>query len=152
VSLLYQHMLEAGSTEEALRLPKWAAYLTLSLVHNWILQDAQARHGDFDAVAGHHRPHAFRGPRGNQVSGQQRHGGGNKTEDDFQRKNKVARVALLPDLAVHAGFDLRARPGVHLKADHWPYRTERVESLGSRPLAIFTLQVARRDIVDAGVS
>src|SRR6185312_11953730 len=87
------------------------------------------------------------------------HDGGDGLEDFWEREDEVSGVAVLAQLAIDAGLDGEAVPGVdftvtplghlnHPGAD----RTEGVESFGPGPLRIGFLQVACGDVVDAGVA
>lgn len=66
----------------------------------------------------------------------------------------IAGGRALQDLAVHLAGDAQSRPvGNLVSGDHpWTDWCERVEGLGSRSLFVGALDVAGRDIVDAGVT
>src|SRR6185312_4931654 len=93
-----------------------------------------------------------RGRSGEQyVAGDQRH---HATGVGDQRRHVVQqlrRPGPLPDLAGDRGDQLQVG-GLDGRLDPRPQRAERVESLRPRPLAIPLLQVARGDIVGAGVA
>ncbi len=64
---------------------------------------------------------------------------------------------VLPGLAhltIHSCLHLDARPGVNINAvgDDGADRAESVEAFGASPLAVFVLEVARGEVVDAGVA
>src|SRR5215510_143654 len=93
-----------------------------------------------------------RGRPGEQhVAGDQRH---HATGVGDQRRHVVQqlrRPGPLADLTVDRGHQLQVG-GVDVGLDPRPQRAERVESLRPRPLAVPLLQVARGDIVGAGVA
>src|ERR1700739_3582273 len=69
-----------------------------------------------------------------------------------QREDEIARVALLPHLAIDARFHSYPGPRINLVRHHRAYRTKCVEAFRSRPLAIFVLQIARRHVVHARIA
>src|SRR5215831_568053 len=123
-----------------------------SFVHDRIAQDPYSFHPDFHYVACHYRSHTFRGPGRDQISRKQSHKLTDVTNDDIERKDEVARRALLPNLAIYAGFDRHSRPGIEVRRHQRPHRTERVEALAPGPLPILLLQVARSEVVHCRVT
>src|ERR1700720_538875 len=71
---------------------------------------------------------------------------------DVEGENEISRGSVLPDLAIDAGLHQNPSPRVNFIGDYGTNRAERIETLGSGPLAIFFLQVTGADIVDAGVA
>src|SRR5215470_14037628 len=97
------------------------------------------------------RAHPRGRPGEQHVAGEQRH---HATGIGDQRRHVVQqlrRPGPLADLAVDRGDQLQVG-GVGFGLDPRPQRAERVESLRPRPLAVPLLQVARGDIVGAGIA
>src|ERR1700739_2341693 len=69
-----------------------------------------------------------------------------------QREDEIARVALLPHLAIDACFHSYPGPRIDLVRHQRAYRTKCVEAFGSRPLAVFILQIAGGHVVHARVA
>src|SRR5947207_9824391 len=91
------------------------------------------------------------GPGEQHVAGEQRH---HATGIGDQRRHVVQqlrRPGPLADLTVDRGDQLQVG-GVGVGLDPRPQRAERVEPLRPRPLAVPLLQVARGDIVGAGIA
>ena len=63
------------------------------------------------------------------------------------RKDEIVRGSPLAQFAVHARFDGHPGVEVHFIAHHRADRTKCIEALGARPLHVFLLQVAGRDVV-----
>ena len=124
----------------------------LGLVGDRISQPADARDRNFDDIAGDYRPDPLGRAGGDQVAGFERHDPRNVTDDDIERENKIPGIARLPHVAVHRGLDLAARPRIKAVGDQWTDRTESIEAFGAGPLAVFVLQIAGGEIVDAGVA
>ena len=82
-------------------------------------------------------------PGGNQVSRKQGHGLRDVPDDHVERKNEITRVALLPNLAIDAGFDCHSRPWIEIVGHHRSNRTEGVKAFRSRPLTICIADRAR---------
>ena len=91
-------------------------------------------------------------PVGIKSPGNKRHRLRNMPNHNVQRKDEIPRVPLLPHLTIDTGFHAHSRPRINLIGHHRTDRTERVESLGPRPLPVFILKVARRDVIHARVS
>src|SRR6266850_5081150 len=87
----------------------------------------------------------------NQVTWEEGHYAGNVADYNIERKDEIARVAALSQLSVHPGFELHPSSGVEIASQFRAHRTERIETLGAGPLPIFILQVARGNVVGAGV-
>src|ERR1700692_1752541 len=122
------------------------------LVHHRISQHSHTLHAHFHHTPRHHRPPSLRRPRRNQISREQSHRLRNISNHLIQIKNKIPRIPLLPCRAIHPR--LHPNPGPRIKPvhHHRPYRTKSIAPLRPRPLPIFFLQVARRNIVQARVS
>ncbi len=118
------------------------------LVGHWIPERADAPHAHFDHISGYDRADPFRRPCGNQVSGHERHEFGGVTNNDIKRKDEIASVAVLPDFPVHASLNRHTLPRIDFVGDQRPDRTKCVIALPSRPLRVFFLQIAGREIVD----
>ena len=119
---------------------------------NGVDQNTEAGSSDGDVVAGDERAHS-RGCAGEyQVAGLEGDGGGDVGEELGDGEDEVGGGAVLAKLAVDAGFDDEAGGGIDFVADPWADGTERVETLGASPLAVFLLQVAGGDVVGEGVA
>ena len=59
---------------------------------------------------------------------------------------------MLAGLAINQSFNFYAGVWINFIADDGADRAKGIEALGARPLAIFFLQVAGGDVVDAGVA
>src|ERR1035441_8840967 len=131
----------------------WHERLRVSgLVGDRISQPPDARDRNFDDIAGNYRPDPLGRAGGDQVAGFERHDPRNVTDDDVERENKIPGIARLPHVAVNPGFDLDARPGVEAIGDQWTDRAESIEAFGAGPLAVFVLQTACGEIIDASVA
>ena len=87
-----------------------------------------------------------------QVPGLQGHYLRNKSHEHVERKEEVDGGAILPQLAVNAGFHADAFPRIEALGDDWPNRAEGVETFGAGPLPVLLLQVAGGHVVHAGVA
>jgi len=67
-------------------------------------------------------------------------------------KIKILCIAGLPHIAIHAGFDLDAGPGIEAVGDHGSDGAEGIEAFGAGPLTVFVLQIAGGEIIYAGVA
>src|SRR5512142_1699330 len=118
---------------------------------NMIAQRADPLDLDLDRIAGSERTDARRRAGEDHVAGHERHHGRDELDEHVAREDHVARIAVLPDLAVHARNEAQGCD-VEIGLDHRTDRTERVEALPPRVLHVFLLQVARGDVVAAGES
>src|SRR5579862_1107969 len=73
-------------------------------------------------------------------------------DDYIEREEKIPRVAILFDLAIHTSLHADACPWVDLVRHNRPDRTESVKAFGAGPLSIFVLEIAGSDVVYAGVA
>src|SRR6266851_2555539 len=133
-------------------ISKTTAACALSLVGDRVPQRPNSLHRNFHDVACLQRTHAFGGSGRNQISWQQRHHLRNMPDDHIQRKDEIARVALLPRFSIHPSFHRNPRPRVEFVTHDWTHRTKSIEPLGSSPLAVFILQIARSYIVHTCVT
>src|SRR5262249_46166054 len=92
-----------------------------------------------------------RGPGEQRVAGEQRHHAAGVGPQRRHIVQELRRPGPLADLAVDRRDQLQVT-GVDVGLDPRPQRAERVEPLRPRPLAIPLLQVARGDIVGAGIA
>src|SRR5258708_9322696 len=106
---------------------------------------------DFDSVAGDHRSDALGSAGCDQVSRFEGHDLRNVTDHYVERENKILRVAGLPHIAIHPGFDLNAGPGIAAVGNDGSDRAEGVEALGAGPLTVFLLQIPAVAIIAARV-
>src|ERR1700761_452996 len=67
-------------------------------------------------------------------------------------EDKVAGIAVLPELAVEPGSYMNACKGIDLIGYQRAHGAERIKSLGACPLTILLLQVASGYIVGDGVA
>jgi hypothetical protein len=74
------------------------------------------------------------------------------SQDHIKRKYEVCRRAILPKLAINPCLHPDALPRIQSRNHHWTNRAEGVETLGTRPLAVFILEIARGDVIDAGIT
>src|SRR5258708_23991985 len=107
---------------------------------------------DFDSVAGDHRSDALGSAGCDQVSRFEGHDLRNVTDHYVERENKILRVAGLPHIAIHPGFDLDAGPGIEAVGDDGSDRAEGIAAFGAGPLTVFVLQIAGGEIIYAGVA
>src|SRR5260370_6298125 len=116
-----------------------------------IPQLPHALHANLTHLPRRQRPHSLRRSRRNKIARTTHHLLRNITNHYTQRKNKIPRVPLLPQRAIHAR--LHPTPGPRIKPihHHRAHRTERIAALGPRPLPVFFLQIARRYIVQAAI-
>src|SRR5664279_3272921 len=121
-------------------------------VQHGILQGTDAFHGNFDGVSGLQRAHADGSSRGDQISGFKSHHLRNEVNEYVEREEEVHRRPILPQLAIHAGLNAYALPGIEVLRHHRADRTKGVESLGPSPLTIFFLEVARGHVIHARVA
>src|SRR5690242_8527173 len=91
------------------------------------------------------------GPGEQHVAGEQRHHATGISDQRRRVVQQLRRPGPLADLAVDRGDQLQVG-GVGVGLDPRPQRAERVEAFCPRPLAVPLLQVARGDIVGAGIA
>src|SRR5690606_10568942 len=103
-----------------------------------------------DPIAGAQGTDTGRRPRGEEVSGLERHHPRDEGDQRGHRMDHVARVAVLAELAVHAAADRQAKGIAPSLRDPRPDRAEGVEALGAREVLFPPLDVARGDVVEAG--
>src|SRR5262249_22691164 len=77
--------------------------------------------------------HARRRTRGDEIAGLERHEAAHVGHELAHRKDHVARVAVLPTLAVHGGPDPQSLGIRNLVGRHEP-RSHRPEGIGALPL------------------
>jgi hypothetical protein len=119
--------------------------------HHPVRQVANAFDADRHLLPRHDRADPGRGPGEDHVAGQQGHRLGDVGDQVGDRPGHLRGAPGLPQLAVHRAGDGQVR-GVHGGLDPRPQRAEGVEALGPAPLVLGALQVARRDVVAAGVA
>src|SRR5215469_3835214 len=124
----------------------------LRLVRYRIRQRPNSFDGDFHGVSRIQRTDTSRGSGGDEISGLKRHHLRDEAHDHIDGEEKVDGISILTQLSVHARLNANAFPRVQVRSNDRANRTERVKSLCPRPLAVFVLQVARGDIVNAGVT
>jgi len=126
----------------------------LCLVGYRIMQAADAFDRHFDGIARDDRSDALGSAGCDQVTRFECHDLRDVTNEDVERENKISRVAGLAHLAIDAGFDLDAGPGVNINAvgDQRSNRAEGIETFAANPLRFFFLQIAGGEIIDAGVA
>jgi len=122
------------------------------LVHHRIMQRANAFDSHFHDISRGQRRDALGRAGSNQIAGVKRHHLGDVADCNIERKDEIPRIALLPKLAVDSSFHAGAGPRIDFVAHQRTHGTERVEAFGPCPLSIFVLQVARSNIVHAGVA
>src|SRR5439155_1754467 len=107
---------------------------------------------DFHYIAGLDRSHAFRCSGGYQIPGKKGHDVRDIANHNIQGKNEIARVALLAKYTVDRGFNRHASPRIDLIRYYRSNGAKCIEPFGPGPLIIFVLQIARGEIVHAGVA
>src|SRR5215471_12004341 len=129
--------------------PGGAALITS---HNRIPQRPHTLNRHLHHISSRQRADPSGGTSQDHVAGEQRHDSGNEADNYIKGKDKVSCVSRLPDGAIHARLYLHAGPGISLVAYHRPQWAEGVKALGSRPLIVFSLQIACRHLVGARVA
>jgi len=116
-------------------------------IHDWITERSHAFDCHLNPIAGVQRAHTLRRSGGDHVSGFERHDARDVAQEHIEREEEVSRGAVLAQLAVHAGLNANATPGIKAICDYWADGTERVEAFSAAPLSIFILQIASGDVV-----
>jgi hypothetical protein len=96
------------------------------LIRHGIPQCAHSFHTDLHHVARDHRPDAFRGTSGYEVTGIQRHHLRYVPDHNVQRDIEVASVRILPDLAIQTGMNTETSQWLGLDAHLRPDGPERI--------------------------
>jgi hypothetical protein len=94
-----------------------------------IRQRADAVDHDFDFVSRLHWRDAGRGSGGDQVAGIERHGCGDIAEQNINREDEVACVAVLLHFAIETRFDGEPVGRIDFIGQEWTDGTECIEAL-----------------------
>src|SRR5690606_34456626 len=114
--------------------------------HYGVLHAAPSDHFHLDHVAWRERSDTGRCAGNDEVARLERHDARCVRKDERNREGHLRRAPALSLLAVHARHDLQLVQCTDL-ATRLTHRTEAVESLGSCPLTVTLLEVARGDVV-----
>ena len=116
-----------------------------------ITQHSDSGDRDLDGVFVDERADAGGGAGRDDVAGQERHHAGNPTDEKRAGIDHERGAAGLAEIAVDAGFDDDVG-GIELGFDVRADGAEGVEAFGAGELDIGFLEVARGDVVGAGVA
>ena len=118
----------------------------------WIRQRADAFDRHLYAIARLHGSHSRRGASKDQVPGKERHDRGDIAQQMVDRKDQVARSAILAKLPIEVGFQADAGSWIDFVGHERTDGTKGIEALGARPLPVLLLQIARGDVVGQRVA
>jgi hypothetical protein len=99
-------------------------------INNRISQHTHTLNPDLHHIPTHDWTHTFWSTGSNHVSGHQCHSLRNVSHDHIQAENKIFRIPVLPDFAVHSRLNFNAGPRINFRADERSNRAERVKSIG----------------------
>ena len=152
--LVHAHAERFGQAENLSRmriLPKPDVRRALRLwgMHR-ITQHSDSRDRYLHDVVRDERADSGRSTRGDHISWIKRHHPGYPSDEKFARIGHERSAAGLAQRAIDVGFDEHVR-GIKIGLDMWPDGTKRVEAFGPRELHIGLLQVARGNVIHAGI-
>src|SRR5271157_375129 len=116
-----------------------------------IAQHANTRHGDFHGVSRNERADSRGCAAGNQVAGEQGHHARNPADQEGYGIDHEGGVARLAAFAIDVGLDQDVAR-IELRFDMRSGGAKRVKALGASELHIALLEIARGNIVHAGVA
>ena len=116
-----------------------------------ITQHADSGDGNLDGIFCEERADAGRGAGGNDVAGEQGHHAGDPADEERAGIDHERGAAGLAEFVVDAGFDDDVR-GVEFGFDVRADGAKSVEAFGAGELDVGFLEVARGDVVGAGVA
>src|SRR5687767_1397675 len=103
---------------------------------------------DFHDITIGQRRNSVRRSGCDQVSGFERHDPADVRDQKRDAECHVGRAAMLPDLPVHAAFDLEAPPINIRRNEIGTDRTKRVEAFSASELNVQFLEIARGHVIE----